>query len=117
MRGYIDEIKAERLKTQQSERNHIYNEVPDAHFPFTHGDSLEVVREQNRREAHSELKLKQQELDQAERDKLGDTTFNKLYGSAFANLSELKENKMNPGGYIRHKQLQKKMEEAPPFYL
>ena len=45
MRGFISEIKAEKDKVDEDYKHYIYMEKPITHFPYTHGDSLEVARE------------------------------------------------------------------------
>lgn len=59
MKGFIAEVKAERQKTDEIEKHHMFIDKPVTHFPFTHGDSLEQAREKYREEAHSELRAKQ----------------------------------------------------------
>ena len=81
MKGFIAEVKAEREKTDEIEKQHMYVDKPMTHFPYTHGDSLEHAREQYRKEAHSDLKAKQISFENAERQKLGDTMYEKLYGT------------------------------------
>ena len=55
MRGYIAEVKAEKDSADQNQHEYIYKQPPITHFPFTHGDSLEVARLKIREEMTYDL--------------------------------------------------------------
>jgi len=48
------------------------------HFPYTHGDSLELAREKGRQEMADDLKNKQIEIEVKERERMGDEKYDSV---------------------------------------
>jgi hypothetical protein len=58
----------------------MYGEKPITHFPYTHGDSLEIAREKLRIEQHAALKTRAAEIESRERERMGDSMYEQVYG-------------------------------------
>ena len=56
MKQYINEVKAEREATNENEKEFENMDKHQTHFPYTHGDSLEMAREKYRNEMNEELR-------------------------------------------------------------
>lgn len=50
LKKYLDEVNAERKITDETEKEFINMDKHQTHFPYTHGDSLEMARERYRNE-------------------------------------------------------------------
>lgn len=58
MKNNVKEVMEERKKAEDEEREYIYGEKPVTHFPYTHGDSLELAREKQREQANQDLQMR-----------------------------------------------------------
>jgi poly-D-alanine transfer protein DltD len=90
---------AERKKVEDEEHEFTYGDDPVAHFPYTHGDSLELAREKQRELAMKELYLKKVIEEEKQRKKLGDDLYDKLYGEKSSEHERI--DKTHPQGYLK----------------
>lgn len=45
LKKFLDEVQAERKQVDDNEKEFITSDNHQTHFPYTHGDSLEMARE------------------------------------------------------------------------
>jgi len=99
MKIMIAEVKAEKDEADRQEKEHLFGklgEVPPIHFPYTHGDSLEVAREKLRQEQQAELKTRTLEIESQERQRMGDEMYDSLYGAKIASNKEERDARLYP---------------------
>jgi len=102
MRGYCAEVKAEKDKTEEDERKHIYTDKPITYFPYTHGDSLEVARSKLRVQMNNELREKQAEEESRDRERMGDKYYEQVYCNTQPDI--------RPQGSIKQEKLKEQFE-------
>jgi hypothetical protein len=74
----IEEVLDEKRRHEEYERN-FYMSPKNNHFPFTHGENVELGRKQIREELQRDLRNLQMLKEKHEREQLGDEQYEKMY--------------------------------------